>query len=68
MAVTKDLRRYLRSLTKQGYRLVPTHGSHFRIYFGDKLVATAGGGQEYRSVRNLMSEIRAFERQRPRGR
>ena len=60
--ISKDMAKLLSRLRKRGYRTVPTSGAHYKIYSGNTLVATAGGGQNWRSIHNLECEIRKFER------
>lgn len=62
--ITKDMKAYLKRLRQQGYRLVPTPGQHYKIYRDETLVATAGGGGNWHSLRNLQGEIRRFEQGR----
>jgi hypothetical protein len=64
--ITKDVGKYLKGLRQRGYRTVPTNGMHYKIYFGDQLVATSGGGKEHHSLANLSGQVRRFERQQGR--
>jgi hypothetical protein len=61
MGATKDVRQYLRKLRQDGYDVTPVAGRskvHFRISLDGRLVATAGGGQDWRTLKNLQGEVK----------
>lgn len=58
----KDLKSVLKEAERQGWRVVPTKGGHWRLYAPDgvNIVHTAGTPSDHRALDNTIAKMRQY--------